>query len=279
MKTFRRRVTAAALALMAAVGGILVAGTAYALPVTTGSLSFSGDRHDSITQGLSYSYSTGNGDTFVVVDGDHAVFADANTGVLHIAVDAANGDRWSLVFIAPSGRVLTPGTYTVTYNTSTADFRPGPGLELGGNSVACRNATGSFTITRAVFSIGGYVQNFDATFEQQCVEARAGAAARGEVHISNPALNLTPKPAPTGTTTAGAQPSIGVSGPAPTRAATAGTQPSIAMASSPKGDVELSSGDSSGASSLWVWVGVSVGIVFVVVTVAVIGIVMGVRHR
>jgi hypothetical protein len=72
---------------------------------------------------MSYSYSTSNGDTFLVVDGDHAVFADAATGVVHIAVQAASGARWSLVFIAPREQALTPGSYTVTYNTGTGDFR------------------------------------------------------------------------------------------------------------------------------------------------------------
>jgi hypothetical protein len=274
----------AALSLTAVAGGILVAGTAHALPVATGSLSFSGDRHDSVTQGMSYSYSTSNGDTFVVVDGDHAVFADAATGVVHLAVQAANGVRWSLVFIAPSGRALTPGSYTVTYNSSTGSFKPGPGLELGGNSVACGNATGSFTIAKAVYGTGGWVQSFDATFEQECVGATAGAAARGEVHISNPPLQPTPttppKPAPTGTAPAGTLPSTGISRPAPTRAATAGTQPRATMTSSPAGDTILSSGNTPNASLLSVWVGVYFGVaVLFVVIGAAIGIVLAVLRR
>jgi hypothetical protein len=275
MKTFRRGVLVAALSFVAAVGGILVAGTAHALPVATGSLSFSGDRNDSVTRGLSYSYSTSNGDTFIIVDGDHLIFADADTGVVHIAVDAANGDRWSLAFIAPSGKALAPGTYAVTRNTSTGDFRPGPGLELGGNSVSCREVIGSFTITRAVFGPGGYVQSFDATFEQQCLGAKASAAARGEVHISNPAL----KPASTRTTTAGTQPGIAVSSPAPTRTTTAGTQPGIAITSSPTGDVKLLSEGTLGASSLSVWVGVCSAVVLLVGIVAVIGVVLALRRQ
>ena len=284
MKSFRRWRVMAALSVMAAVGGIFVAGTAHALPVATGSLSFSGDRHDSVTQGMSYSYSTSNGDTFVIVDGDHAVFADANTGVVHIAVQAANGVRWSLAFIAPSGRALTPGSYTVTYNSGTGSFRPGPGLELGGNSVACGNETGSFTITKAVYGTGGWVQSFDATFEQQCVGATAGAAARGEVHISNPALQPTPtaapKPTPTGTATAGTRPSTVISSPAPTHTTTAGTQPNITITSSPTGDAKLLSEDASGAWFLSVWVGaVCAAVVLFVFIVAGIGVVLVVRRQ
>lgn len=284
MKSFRRGRVMAALSLIAALGAMLLPGTAHALPVTTGSLSFSGDRHDSVTQGMSYSYSTSNGDTFVVVDGDHLIFADAATGVVHIAVQAANGVRWSLAFIAPSGRALTPGSYTVTYNSSTGGFKPGPGLELGGNSVACGNETGSFTITRAVYGTGGYVQNFDATFVQECVGATAGAAARGEVHISNPALPPTPtaapRPTPTGTATAGTQPSNGTSRPAPTRTGTPGTQPGMSMTSSPARDTIFASGDNSGSSLLSTWVGVYFGVaVLFVVTGAVIGIVFAVRRR
>jgi hypothetical protein len=266
-----------ALSFIAAVGGMLVAGTADALPVATGSLSFSGDRHDSVTRGLSYSYSTSNGDKFIVVDGDHLVFADAATGVVHIAVDAANGDSWSLVFIAPSGQVLAPGTYTVTHNPSTGDFRPGPGLELGGNGVACGDQTGSFTITRAVFGAGGYVQSFDATFEQQCLGATAGSAARGEVHISNPALNPAPKATPTGAATVPTQPSIDNSNPAPTLTRTAGPQPGIATAPSPMRDKGSLSRDAFGTRLLLI--GAIVWAVVITAGLGTVGVILAVRRR
>ena len=69
--------------------------------------------------------------------------------------------------------------------------------------------TGSFTVTKAVFGAGGYVQNFDATFEQHCEDG--STAARGEVHISNapaqPATSaVAPNPATTRATTATTQP-------------------------------------------------------------------------
>jgi hypothetical protein len=277
MKTIRRRrVMAVALSLIAAVGGVLVAGTAHALPMATGSLSFSGDRQDSVSRGMSYSYSTSNGDTFVVVDGDALIFAPADTGVVHIAVDAANGDRWSLVFIAPSGQVLTPGTYTVTHNPSTGDFRPGPGLDLSGNGVACGNVIGSFTITQAVFGAGGFLESFDATFEQQCVGATSSAAARGEVHISNPGQQ--PAPTPTRTTTAATPPSIDSSSPAPPGSTMAGTQPSIAATSSPTGEANLLSEGTFGTSLLAVWVGVGAGVVLFIVLLAV-SFVVAVRRQ
>lgn len=49
---------------------------------------------------------------------------------------------------------------------------------------ACGAANGSFTIINAVIAANGYVQTFDATFEQRC-DGFAGTA-RGEVHIANP---------------------------------------------------------------------------------------------
>jgi hypothetical protein len=277
VKTFRRLVMMVALSLTAAAAGILVAGTAHAFPVTTGSLSLSGDRHDSVTRGMSYSYSTSNGDTFIVADGDHLIFADANTGVVHIAVDAANGDKWSLAFIAPSGKALAPGAYTVTHNPSTGSFRPGPGLEVGGNGVACGDETGSFTITKAVFGAGGYVQSFDATFEQQCLGATAGSAARGEVHISNPALNPAPKATPTGPATVPTQPSSDISNPTPRLTTTAGTQPGVATGPSPMRDKGSLSRVSFGVPLLLI--GAIFWVVVVIAGLLTVGVILAVRRR
>jgi hypothetical protein len=170
---WRRLVLAAALSLTAAVGGLLVSGTAQAQTVTTGSLSFSGDSGDYISQGKSYSYSTGKGDGLTV---------SSSTGsTVSISVNAYNGDWWTLTFDAPGTQVLAPRTYTAAHRYPFNGT--GPGLDLSGEGRGCNELTGSFTIIKAVFGSDGYVQTFDASFEQHC--EGGDPAARGEVHISN----------------------------------------------------------------------------------------------
>jgi hypothetical protein len=72
---------------------------------------------------------------------------------------------------------------------------------LAGNGRGCNTLTGTFTIINAVFADNGYVQTFDATFEQHCEGGIP--AARGEVHIANPppppALAISVTVNPTGT--------------------------------------------------------------------------------
>lgn len=182
---WRRRVLAAALSLTAAVGGPLVAGTAHAQAVTTGTLSFSGDQGDYISQGKSYSYSTGNDDALTV--------SSSSGSTVRISVNAYNGDWWDLEFDAPATRVLTAGTYSAAHRYPFNGN--GPGLALGGEGRGCNELTGSFTVTKAIFGPNGYVQAFDATFEQHC--EGGDPAARGKIHISNPPppRQATPKPA------------------------------------------------------------------------------------
>ena len=180
---WRRRVPAAALSLMAAVGGLLVAGTAQAQTVTTGTLSFSGDTGDYISQGKSWSYSTSKGDGLSV--------SSATGSTVSISVNAYNGDWWTLDLDAQGTQVLAPGTYTAAHRYPFNGT--GPGLDLSGNGRGCNTLIGSFTVTKAVFGPQGYVQTFDATFEQHCEEGNT--AARGQVHISNPPAP--PQAAPT----------------------------------------------------------------------------------
>jgi hypothetical protein len=175
MTMLRLRALVAALSLTAAVGGnLLVAGSAHAQPVSTGTLSFSGDSGDYISGGKSYSYSTDGGDGLKV--------SSANGSTLSVSVNAYNGDWWYLDISAPSGQTLVPGTYTDAHRYPFNGT--GPGLALFGNGRGCNTLTGSFTIVNAVFGPNGYVQTFDATFEQHC--EGAAEAARGEVHIANP---------------------------------------------------------------------------------------------
>jgi hypothetical protein len=61
----------------------------------------------------------------------------------------------------------------------------GPGVSLDGNGRGCNTLTGTFTVLDAVFGRNGYVQTFDATFEQHCEGGET--AARGAF---DPAIRL-----------------------------------------------------------------------------------------
>jgi hypothetical protein len=225
MKMWRRRVLAAALSLTAAVGGLLLAGTAQAQTVSTGSVSFSGDAGDFITQGKSYSYSTSKGDGLSV---------SSSTGsAVSISVNAYNGDWWTLDLDAPGTQVLTPGTYSAAHRYGFNGT--GPGLDLSGEGRGCNELTGSFTVSKAVFGPQGYVQAFDATFEQHCEGGTP--AARGEIHISNPA----PPPQATPKAPATNSPRAATTG---RPSATASGRPSAAPSSTPSA-VASGSGDTA----------------------------------
>jgi len=172
--SWRRAALGGALALAAVASGLAVAGPAAAQPVESGSLEFSGDPGDYISGGGSYAYSTDDGDLLTVASG--------NGSVVNVSLSGANGDWWYLSFDAPLDDVLAPGTYAEA--TRYPFNGAGPGLSLSGNGRGCNTLTGSFTVTEAAFGPHGYVETFAATFEQHCEGGTA--AARGEVHISNP---------------------------------------------------------------------------------------------
>ncbi|MDC2956570.1 hypothetical protein PO587_19035 [Streptomyces gilvifuscus] len=168
---------ALALAMATGTTGLLAGSEAHALPVTEGSFSFSGDDGDYISGGRSYTYATASQDHMNVT-------GNTDNGVVTVSVDGANGDWWSLNLSAPSGKALTPGTYTgatrYPFNEATE-----PGLSLSGNGRGCNQLTGTFTISAVEFGPQGYVKKLDASFEQHCEGSTP--AARGEVHIENPA--------------------------------------------------------------------------------------------
>jgi heat shock protein HslJ len=166
------------LALALATGATLLTGTAaQAQGVDTGSFSFGGDDGDWISGGQSYSYSTSAKDAITVT-------ASPDDNYVHVSVEGANSDWWDLNIQAPAGQALAPGEYTgatrYPFNAPTV-----PGLDLTGNGRGCNTSTGSFTIDNVVFGPDGYVQTLDATYEQHCEGGTS--AARGEVHIANPA--------------------------------------------------------------------------------------------
>jgi hypothetical protein len=160
--------------VLATAGGLLAAGPAEAQSVEYGTFAVSGDEGDWTTGGRSYSYATDVGDVMAV---------SSSESVVHVSVSGSNGDSWWLDLAAPAGQPLVPGTYTgavhYPYNSIS------PAMDLHGDGPHCLEVTGSFTISNAVYGPYGYVEAFDATFEQHCGDATA--AARGEVHIANPA--------------------------------------------------------------------------------------------
>jgi hypothetical protein len=166
-------VASAALAITSLVAAV----PASAQTVQTGTLSFTSDPGDYIGGGQSASYDSGAGDTL-------GVTGSTDDRAVHVSVDGANGDWWYLDIAAPQGQTLTPGTYTgaTRYPFQQPDE---PGLSFDGDGRGCNTLTGSFAVQQAVFGPNGYVQEFDATFEQHC--EGSDAALRGEVHITNPA--------------------------------------------------------------------------------------------
>lgn len=166
-----------ALAMATGTTGLLSGTEALALPVTQGSFSFSGDEGDYISGGQSYAYTTASQDRM-------NVSGNTDNRVISLSVDGANGDWWYLDLAAPTGKTLTPGTYTgatrYPFNDATE-----PGLSLSGNGRGCNQLTGTFTISAVEFGPQGYVKKLDADFVQHCEGGTP--AARGEVHIENPA--------------------------------------------------------------------------------------------
>ncbi|GAA4335424.1 hypothetical protein GCM10023086_67910 [Streptomyces venetus] len=178
-RVLARATATLALALAMATGttGLLSGAEAHALPVTQGSFSFGGDEDDYISGGRSYAYATASQDRM-------SVSGNSDNRVVTVSVDGANGDWWTLDLAAPSGKALTPGTYT---GATRYPFNDGtePGLSLSGNGRGCNQLTGTFTVSAVEFGPQGYVKKLDATFVQHCEGGTP--AARGEVHIENPA--------------------------------------------------------------------------------------------
>ncbi|MEU3889174.1 hypothetical protein [Streptomyces sp. NPDC029041] len=168
---------ALAVAMATGTTGLLSGTEAHALPVADGSFSFSGDEDDYISGGQSYAYTTASQDRM-------NVSGNTDNRVATVSVDGVNGDWWTLNLAAPSGKALTPGTYT---GATRYPFNDGtePGLSLSGNGRGCNQLTGTFTISAVEFGPQGYVKKLDAAFVQHC---EGGApAVHGEVHIENPA--------------------------------------------------------------------------------------------
>src|SRR6266704_154911 len=171
------------LALAAAVAAALAvaveAGPAAAIdtqPAQSGSLTMTSDPGDYLGGGLSYAYSTDQGDQFYTQVRDGGTY-------LAVLVFAADGSSWTLSFTtgAFDGPPLAPGTYS----SST----PGVSMGAGADSRGCGTSTSTFTIRDVVFGPYQYLERFDASFEFHC--EGLDPATRGDVRIVNP-----PAPAP-----------------------------------------------------------------------------------
>ena len=191
-KLVRRSAVLAFASLAAAAGALLTPGAAQAQPVESGSFTMTGDPGDYISQGQDWSYSTGAGDRLNVNGSDDG-------RLVSLSLDGANGDWWYADFQAPPGERLEPGTYTgatrYPFNDDT------PGLSISGEGRGCNQLTGTFTVNEISFGPQGYVEDFDATFEQHCEGGTP--AARGRVEVHNPpapeALAITLDTATSGT--------------------------------------------------------------------------------
>ncbi|TQM63710.1 hypothetical protein [Humibacillus xanthopallidus] len=154
---------AAALALIA------VAVPAHATPAQ-GTVSFSGDPGDYITQGQSYSYTAPN----------DRIDLQGSASHVRVGIEGANGDWWTIELDAPDGEALLAGR---TYSATRYPFNDvGAGLDLGGNGRGCNTLIGTFTIEELTLTADGLPSTVRATFEQHCDETTA--AARGQIDVS-----------------------------------------------------------------------------------------------
>ncbi|WP_030464527.1 hypothetical protein [Kitasatospora sp. NRRL B-11411] len=176
IRGFGRGAAGLGLALALAAGTTLFTGAAaHAQTVTDGSIEFGGDQGDWISGGQQHSFATTAQDQL-------NVYANDDHSVVSVSVDSALGQYWNLSFSAPQGTALAVGTYTGAVREPFAGPTQ-PGLEVSGDGRGCNTLTGSFTVTNVVFGPHGYVQDFDASYEQHCEGGTA--ALRGEIHIAN----------------------------------------------------------------------------------------------
>jgi hypothetical protein len=162
---------------------LLASGASAALDrVASASLTMTFDEGGQVGGPYFYSFSTPS-DVFQAA-------TDATNTTIRIRETSAHFDHnWGIDMSAPDGRQLGPGTYT----GAVRDIARGPGqpgLDVSGEGSGCNTLTGSFTVLAASYGPNGYVESFDATFEQRC--QGTGPPLRGEIQITN----TTPAPPP-----------------------------------------------------------------------------------
>jgi len=136
------------------------------------------------------------GDQLIMVAPADGRFSSEYTrGIVHVSYFGnVPGSFWDVFFVAPAGRDLTTGDYTVAANSESAL------LNVGGDGRGCGYATGRFTLREATYALDGAVETFAVDFEQHCEDSPA--ALFGSLRInsdlppSSPHIPPTPTPTP-----------------------------------------------------------------------------------
>ncbi|NUL03854.1 hypothetical protein HRW07_11520 [Streptomyces lunaelactis] len=172
-RTLARAAAVLTTAVAVAVTAAPLAGTAQAHEAVTGSLSFSGEPGEFVSDGQSHQYTAGAVEMFDVA-------GPTSEEAVGITVVTTEGKRWSLHLEAPVGQKLTDGA-TFTNASRWPYAQPeDPKLQFGETDRWCDTSTGSFTISHISYGPYGYIRELDATFEQYCDGSTL--PVRGEVH-------------------------------------------------------------------------------------------------
>jgi hypothetical protein len=143
------------------------------------------DSGDFVGQGLSYDLTPANG----------AVSASGSATTVR-ASGGGSGHSFQLVFTAPSGAVLTPGT---TYSALRWPFNGGrAGMQVFGDSRGCNTLTGTFTVNSLSLASDGSLKSTSISFVQHCEGGTP--ALRGTLYWRVPTGDNAPNPAMTGLT-------------------------------------------------------------------------------
>ncbi|REK90330.1 hypothetical protein DY245_11295 [Streptomyces inhibens] len=172
-RTVARAAAVLATAMTLAVAAAPLTGTAQAHDAVSGSLSFSGEPGEFVSDGQSHQYTAGATEMF-----DVSGPTDENS--VGLTVVTPEGKRWYLHMAAPDGQKLTDGA-TFTGASRWPYAKPeDPELQFGETDRSCDTGTGSFTISHIAYGPYGYIRELDATFEQYCNGSTL--PLRGEVH-------------------------------------------------------------------------------------------------
>ncbi len=143
-----------------------------------------------------FTYTSSPGD--YIGQGARRTFTDAGsafTGSVryrnHVAIDvweggsASTGEWWTILFAAPDGAPLTPGTYP---GAERFPFQsPGaPGLSMSGTGRGCNRSYGSFTVHSVAYDASGELSELSADFVQHC-ETPTAPPVTGSVRYRVPA--------------------------------------------------------------------------------------------
>jgi hypothetical protein len=139
-------------------------------------LTFDSDPGDWIGQGVNH--------TWYLEDGTIDVSGTAET--VTVLFDGGQ-TNWRLVFDAPDGSNLEPGTYSGA-TRHPFNSPEDPGLSVSGSGRGCNTLTGEFTVNQVEWEQGALVR-LSADFTQYC--GTSTAALRGRININASSLRPT----------------------------------------------------------------------------------------